>query len=583
MRYDRLSAGMAALQEEYRARGPLPMLTGPRSVPLSAAPTGGAPLVDVFVQCDPEAELSKIPGLREHETKGTIRTASVPLDKVDDLSELPGVRRISPARLLRPLDLAAARTNLGAFRASQPGGLSGAGVIVGIVDTGIDSSHPAFAGRILSVWDQTIPGTGWGTTTYGNVLTGGAMSASLDLDGHGTHVAGIAAGADPTFEGVAPGADLVIVKTNFSDTGISDAARYIFHEAHRLGRPAVVNLSLGGHWDAHDGSDDLSANLDTQTGPGRLVVAAAGNEGFDPIHAGFEVPAGGTFEAEFRLPRSSSPGAPPWVVLNGWYAGSASLEVALETSAGDVTPFRAPPTSSAASPTTTHAFASAFVRVTTPMASVNPNGDHQFQIEIFPGPTGTRVQGGTWRLRLRDRGHARTRVDVWSIVPSGAADAAFLPPALEESMKIGSPAAAASAIAAASYTTRNVWTDVSGTTRTVGLPLNDISTFSSPGPLRDGAEKPDVAAPGAMIASARSAAAPVPPALLIAPGFMVMSGTSMACPYLAGLLALMLQRDPGLDPATARAALRAAVSATGSAGGGFDPKWGFGLIDAALL
>jgi subtilisin family serine protease len=581
MKVSRLSASLAALIDEYRNQGPHALLAAPRTVPLSSGPGGTAPVVSVFVRCRANTDLGTVAGVRAYQPAGKIRTARVPLDRLEDLADKAGVTRVSAARKLRPLDVAAAAVHLPAYRAADPTGRTGKGVLVGVVDTGIDTTHPAFAGRILSLWDQEMAGTGWGTTNYGNVLTGAAMAASLDVHGHGSHVAGIAAGAHTAFGGVAPEADLIIVKTNFENTGIADGVRYIFDQADQLGRPAVANLSLGGHWDAHDGTDDLSAALDALTGTGRIVVAAAGNEGGDPSHAAVTVPANGEAEVQFRTVPSSDDDAPPWVVLNGWYPGARELEVSVRTSAGDVTPFQ--PVIANALPVKNHSFTTARLRVTTPPATVNPNDDHHFLVEVYPGPFNTRVQGGTWRLRLRNPGSAAARVDVWSIVDAVSAPAAFRPPAVSDELKVGSPGAAASVITAASYTTRNQWVDSGGSSRAVGLVLNDVSEFSSPGPLRTGEQKPDLAAPGAMIISCRSAAADPRPANVVAPRFMVEAGTSMASPFVAGLVALLLQQKPTMTPAQVRNKLRSAAAIPNQPAGTFDPKWGFGLIDAAQL
>lgn len=140
------------------------------------------------------------------------------------------------------MDKALAKVKLPGFRSSE--GLSGDGVIVGIVDTGIDPNHPDFVGRILRIWDQTVSGPGVAEGSFGLELTGPLISASRDTDGHGTHVAGIAAGAGTKFSGVAPKANFVIVKTSFQDAHIADGIRYIFRVAEQPGRPAVVNLSL---------------------------------------------------------------------------------------------------------------------------------------------------------------------------------------------------------------------------------------------------------------------------------------------------------------------------------------------------
>lgn len=581
MKYSRLSASLAALYDDYQNQGPHALAATPRAVPLSSDATGMVPVVNVFVRCKPSTDLSNVPGARVHQRTGRVRTAQVALDHLEELVDHSGVSRVAAARLLRPLDLAAARVKLPAYRAADPQNRTGKGVLVGVVDTGLDTSHHAFAGRVLSLWDQTMSGSGWGTTKYGNVLTGAAMAASNDTDGHGTHVAGIAAGAHTTYGGVAPEANLIIVKTNFQTTGIADGVRYVFDQASQLGRAAVVNLSLGGHWDAHDGTDDLSVALDALSGAGRIVVAAAGNEGGDPIHAAVTVPANGQVEIAFQTVPSSSPGASPWVALNGWYPAGGGLEVSLRTSAGDVTPFQAVATTG--SPVTNHQFTTARLRVITPPATATPNGDHQFLVEIYPGLFNTRVQGGTWRLRLRNPGVTAVEVDVWSIVPGGAESAAWLAPAQSDERKVGSPGCAASVVTVASHTTRNQWVDSGGSSRAVGLALDDISEFSSPGPLRTGAAKPDLAAPGAMIISCRSAQASPRLSNVIGPGLMVEAGTSMACPFVAGLVALLLQQKANLTPAQVKNKLKAASAVPGQAAGAFDPKWGHGLIDASLL
>jgi subtilisin family serine protease len=580
MKFARLSASLAALYDDYQTQGPHVLLATPRAVPLAAHVGGVAPLVNVFVHCREQTDLSDLSGVAVHQETGKLRTARLPLDCLEKLADHTGVTRLRAARTLRPLDLASARVHLPAYRAASPGNRTGKGVLVGIVDTGLDVGHTAFAGRVLSIWDQTMTGNGWGTTNYGNVLTGPAMTASLDVDGHGTHVAGIAAGAHSTFGGVAPEADLIIVKTDFQNTSIADGIRYVFDQADQLDRLAVVNLSLGGHWDPHDGTDDLSASIDALSGRGRIVVAAAGNEGQEPIHGALTVAANSEAEVRFQTVPSAQANAPPWVVLHGWYAGNRQLEVAVRTSAGNLMPFQ--PVIGTGSPVKNYPFTTARLRVATPPATVNPNGDHQFLVEISPGPFNTRVQGGNWRLRLKNPGNSPVHVDVWSLVDARSAPAAIQAPVVSEDLKVGSPGSAASAVTVAAFTTRNQWVDASGASRAVGLTLDDIADFSSPGPLRNQQPKPDVTAPGAMIISCRSAQSNPPPRNIVGPGLMVEAGTSMACPFVTGLVALLLQQN-NLTPAQVKQRLKAASAIPGQAAGAFDAKWGFGLIDAAQL
>lgn len=138
-------------------------------------------------------------------------------------------------------------------------GLSGAGVRIAIVDTGIDEAHPDLRGRIAA--SQDFSGAGL-----------------VDDVGHGTHVAGIAAGAGTVYRGVAPGAILVIAKALSAAGGTEDAVLAAMSWASRQ-QVQVMNLSLGGP--AHPGSPSspLAREVDALTAQGIIVCVAAGNSG----------------------------------------------------------------------------------------------------------------------------------------------------------------------------------------------------------------------------------------------------------------------------------------------------------------
>jgi subtilisin family serine protease len=176
---------------------------------------------------------------------------------------------------------------------------TGKGVIVGIVDEGIDFNHPDFKlsngkTRVLRYWDHT---TNNGTTpeTYGygivwnNTQIDNGQCTSLETGtAHGTTVSGMAVGngrANNTNKGVAPDADIIVVETDFGlpnwTLTIADACDYIFKVADSLGKPAVVNLSLGSYLGSHDGKDPAAEYIDQLLSEkeGRIVVCAAGNSG----------------------------------------------------------------------------------------------------------------------------------------------------------------------------------------------------------------------------------------------------------------------------------------------------------------
>ena len=578
MKPQKLSPGLLTALEDFRQEGPPGLLR--HAMTMGIVPSLGTPKPErtvVFIECSENAKFDHLAeqGIIINQPKGKMRTGFLPLESLDVLSDDPKVKRIISSRFRRTrMDVAAGKVHIPQFRNTNH--LNGQGVVLGVVDTGIDPRHPAFTGRILRIWDQTLSGPGVVEGGYGLELTGANLTASRDTHGHGTHVTGMAAGNDSNFGGVAPGARIVFVKTDFQDAHIADGVRYIFRVARELQQPAVVNLSLGGHWDAHDGTDPMAQIITSESGPGRIVCCAAGNEGNDNIHGQATLNANADGTMRFKIPKNSIREA----ILNGWYSGSAKLEISLRTPGGFVTTPQAVITSGSA--IRTYDLADARVRVTTPRPDP-ANGDHHFVIQASAALPAAKATGGTWQLILRNTSTNKVVVDVWAIDDKNGTEVGFTGSSKQDSMKIGSPGCAIGAITCAAFTTKKQWRDIDGVTRTVGLSLGDISDFSSEGPLRNNVNKPDVAAPGAMIVSALSRDSSPERSSMLDSQHLVEAGTSMATPFIAGTVALLLQRNPQLDPAAVRSMLRAAAKIPNKAVGTFHPKWGFGLVDAGRL
>jgi subtilisin family serine protease len=187
--------------------------------------------------------------------------------------------------------------HLGTGSLDQP--YTGKGVIVGVVDEGLDFNHPDFQDsigntRVLRYWDQSMPSSPSSPEPYGygyvwdSTMINNGFCTSMDAGGHGTTVTGQAVGngnANGTNEGMAPDADLVIVETDFGLSNwkltVADACDYIFKVADSLGRPAVVNLSLGSYLGSHDGNDPAASYMESLVSDkgGRIIICAAGNSG----------------------------------------------------------------------------------------------------------------------------------------------------------------------------------------------------------------------------------------------------------------------------------------------------------------
>lgn len=196
-------------------------------------------------------------------------------------------------------------------------GLTGRGVLVGIVDSGIDFFHPDFrtedgSSRILSLWDQSIPGNPPEGYVIGTEYTkeeinkalalgeiqGRRLVPSRDYTGHGTAVLGIAAGngraSGGANRGIAYESDLLVVKMKNADknsfprtTELMEGVDYLIRQSIRLGKPIVVNISFGNNYGSHKGDSLLETYLDSVSAMGRNVICTGmGNNGDDALHFG---------------------------------------------------------------------------------------------------------------------------------------------------------------------------------------------------------------------------------------------------------------------------------------------------------
>ncbi len=513
---------------------------------------------------------------------GTVLGMRVPLESLLTLIASPEVVYVEPAWKAKPtLDRSVPAIGADLLHRQVPS-ITGRGVIVGAVDTGIDYSHLDFrydsdgdgieeSSRILYILDQT----GLFNATYTKAEIESDLGNGFgpnegevreeDTDGHGTHVMGIAAGdgsaSSAGFIGVAPEAWIISVKTTFYTSDILAGVRYIFDKAADLGLPAVVNLSLGGQDGPHDGTSLFEQGLDELAqGRGRAIVVSAGNEGDQLLHVGRTL-AGDAYTFSL-VPTEDS--------LNFilWYPGASSFTVTIVPPGG--VPLSVPSGSSNSASTP-----AGNVYVDNASGGVNPNnGDNEVLVNI----SGITSQA-PWSVTVTDNGGGG-RFDGWITSDNGTILGG------DSFETVDEPGNAPHVITVGAFNTKNRWSSRAGEEDfSSQYPIGQLSYFSSRGPTRDGRRKPEITAPGAWIASAMSSSAPAADYLTCPDGVhTLLLGTSMAAPHVTGTIALMLSVDPTLTSNEIREKLIQTAKSDGFTGVVPNDAWGWGKLaaDAAV-
>lgn len=579
----------------------------------------GKDVVSVILKGSVSTGALQAMGLEVNSEAGGYRTARVPLSALPAFLKLPGLEKVSLGYQLSPdLDVSVADVNANIKRSNQPPlyGWNGTGVIVGIVDTGMDYQHDDFRNpdgttRFLSIWDQNASGTPPAAFGYGNECTQAQINAGTctetDANGHGSHVLGIAAGdgsATGNFEpnfiyvGMANAANIIGVATDFSTAGVVDGVDYIFQRAAALGKPAVVNLSLGTVLGPHDGSTDFDKMLGALTGPGKIIVTSAGNAqpnldltNQNAQHASANIPVSTTVTYPLSVPTYTASSFTDVYAVDLWHDKANSYSVKIKR----------PSSGTLLGPVVKgglQTFTTTDGRVIVDYTNADDPGDHlsEIYVQVDDG-SGTVPKVGVWQVQLTSSASEPGNSKVHAWMDGALGDVGLVPyftANIDTTVNVGSPGTADSVITAAAHNTKLAWASIDGNIYSFQPPIGSpdagdppqICPFSARGPRRDGVPKPDISAPGSAIISVLSAdsSPPWPQALIVPDGVhLALQGTSMSAPHVTGAVAMLLQKYPTLTPSGAKQLLAGAARSDATTGAVPNPRWGAGRLDVNSL
>jgi subtilisin family serine protease len=583
-------------------------------------------IVNLLVQGDVQSienEVAEADGLYKY-AYGDIAAVRIKAGHIKTMAANPGIKSMTRAvgKIVLLNDYVRRNNNVDSVRnglGNLPKGYKGKGVIMGVLDTGIEIEHPDFwnpdsTTRILHIWDQNKPvgsntpsrygyGQEWDSSEINNRTT-----THKDDHSHGTRVSGIAAGngrTDSTYMGVAPEADIIFVAIAFNNnflTNVADGVDYIFRYADQYNKPCVINASLGTYFGSHDGQDVTAKVIDNMLlkKNGRSFVCAVGNGGDKFIHLGYEITSDTNFTwfkyynsigyAYFQLWSDTVDFNRVWFQVGCEKPGT--FETRGETDFINIQKnFKLAGGPDIYSDTLKNDKGQRIAIVDVYAAK---SGD-SYMLDVVVTPDST---GYNYRFSTTGKG----RLDAWSdptltgtsqFLRNNLPDASTYPKIVyykktdnQQSM-VSSWACSPHVVTIGGYYNRDTFVAYNNSIHRFGFTVGSFAPFSSFGPTRKGLLKPDVVASGPPALSPSTIDKlnyykQNAPGLLSKDGWHLhVGGTSSASPAAAGVIALYLERYPD---ASADEIIRAlhltAVSDTFTGPFLPDNKWGFGKLNA---
>ena len=504
-----------------------------------------------------------------------------------------------------------------------PQSYRGRDVVVGVIDIGFEYAHVAyrkydgsFTPRLTRIWNQNkaYGGTPPEKYDYGveyRPAEDGLPSDKFDTTAefHGTHTsiiaAGSPAGGNQYYYGMAPDADIVLVAADLNnDNHLIDAVKYIFDYAESVGKPCVINMSLGSHYGPHDGKSAIDRAVSSMVGPGKLVVGSVGNE------AGVKLHCSKTFtdnDTTLQTMMAYTDGYSKATLTYLW--GSPGTDFTVEVALVD-------PTRNGKIIQTTGPISTS---TSTKTAILMDGTTSEIELIISPvviqngGSPQMTVQSTVYDLAPNRkqafiiRGEKGQTVHLWNAVNdhffvSGNIRGFTAGDNWCTAGEIGGTGEGV--ISVGSYDSDSILL-INSDPEPLGLHLKPMmeaanidfytgqrSTFSSQGPTADGRMKPEVLAPGFMIISGYNKYTEVGSLggyEVIMPSadnegnaylYEMSQGTSQASPAVAGTIALWLEADPNLTPDDIRGILSRTCDRDEYTGSEPNNSAGYGKINA---